>query len=406
MIALVERGSFDIREVPLSRRTMDKVRIGSGELSSKPPLLSMVGAGIYALLHNCLDLSFASNEGAVVFVIVALLGTLPLVILLALFWAFIRAEGVDANLALGVTALLGLGTLCFPFGTILVNHLPSTTALFGAFYLSRSLRTGRMGSWKAYAGTGLLAALAVTFEPIAIFPVFALVVYVALSMGGPRPAHGPSPAPEGADAPRGVPWVQAAAFLAGAALPAALHFGVTWHTTGGLLPVQLRPELWHFDGSYWNNPRSWDALAEPKWQYGLLCFFGGRGLITLTPVLLLGFVGIARGLFRSGSLSNGGLPRAESGLFLGGFTLLASYVILRTNNYGGGHYGMRWFLMLVPWLMLAAIPIISWARSGWKRLGLVLLLLPGIYTAQVFWFGKPTVYELLLMRWGILVLPP
>ena len=35
-----------------------------------------------------------------------------------------------------------------------------------------------------------------------------------------------------------------------------------------------------------------------------------------------------------------------------------------------------------------------------------LLVLPGLYTAQIYWFGKPTVYELLLMRHGLLVLPP
>jgi len=387
MVALVEHGTPYIDDAHLAKRTMDKVRVNGRELSSKPPVLSVLGAGIYYVLHKGLGLTFEKNEAVVVPILVALLCTLPLLVLLWAFHGLVRRESIAPPAALGITALLGLATLCFPFGTILVNHIPSTTALFGMFVCARELRSQRQRSpWYAFAA-GLLGCLAVTFELTAVFPVLALGVYLLWDRRQ---------------------WSHAGLVLLGAAGPAALHLGLTWWSTGGVLPVQLRPALWHFDGSYWNQPKSWDALAQPKWQYGLYCFLGGRGLFTLTPMLLLAVPALWRGLRRgAGATWSGDAPgRAETVAVLAGFVGLATFIILRTNNYGGGHYGMRWFLMMVPLLLALMAPLLAGIRSRLGLVGLALLVLPGLYTAQIFWFGKPTVYELLLMRHGWLQLPP
>lgn len=387
MIALVEHGTPYIDQVDLAKRTMDKVRVDGRDLSTKPPVLSVIGAGIYYVLHNVFGLTFRKNEAVVVPILVVLLCTLPLLVLLWAFHGLVRRESIAPPAALGITALLGLSTLCFPFGTILVNHMPSTAALFGMFVCARELRAERQDSpWYAF-GAGLLGCLAVTFELTAGFPVLALGVY--LLWGRRR-------------------WPYAVMALLGAAGPAALHLALTWWSTGGVLPVQLRPSLWHFEGSYWNQPKSWDALDQPKWQYGLFCFFGGRGFFTLTPVLLLALPALWRGLRRgAGARWPDGAPgRAETVAVLAGFVGLMTFIILRTNNYGGGHYGMRWFLMMVPLLLALMAPLLAGIRSRLGLVGLALLVLPGLYTAQIFWFGKPTSYELLLMRHGWLQLPP
>ena len=119
-------------------------------------------------------------------------------------------------------------------------------------------------------------------------------------------------------------------------------------------------------------------------------------------MLLLGLAGLVWGL-RGGS---GGPERAEAVAITAGFLGLALFIVFRTNNYGGGHYGMRWFLMMVPLLMYLAVPILRGLRSRWEWGLLALLILPGLYTAHLYWFGKPTVYELLMMRHGFIVLPP
>jgi hypothetical protein len=434
MIAIVEQGTYFLDAVPLAQRTMDKVQVDGRELSTKPPVLSTLGAALYAVLYRGLGLSFAHHEGVVVTVIVAALCTAPLLLLLWMFHALLRREGGRAELALGATALLGLGTLCFPFATILVNHLPSTTALFAAFFCARELRSGRLRSaagdaagWRWAFGAGLAGCAAVTFELTAVFLAAAVTGYLALTLFvGPARRSFPRR-----------PWLLVGAYVAGAALPAALHLWLNHRTTGSVLPVQLRPELWHFAGSYWNEPRSWDALREPKWQYALQCFFGGRGLFTLTPVLLLSLVGLGWGLVRGGGRSGGrgqgggrgggrgrhrgggaaresgfgaffgGAPaRAETVTIALGFAALVTYIVLGTNNYGGGHYGMRWFLMAVPLLFLLLVPVLERWHGPTAWIGLPLLILPGLYTAQIYWFGKPTVYELLMMRHGWLVLPP
>lgn len=387
MIALVEHGTPYIDRAHLAKRTMDKVRVDGRELSTKPPVLSFIGAGIYYVMHKVFGLTFKKNESVVVPILVALLCTLPLLLLLWAFHGLLRRESIPPAAALGTTALLGLSTLCFPFGTILVNHIPSTAALFGMFVCARELRSLRQDSpWYAF-GAGLLGCLAVTFELTAVFPVLALGVYL---LWGRRQ------------------WRVAGMVLLGVAGPAALHLALTWWSTGGVLPVQLRQELWHFEGSYWNQPKSWDALDQPKWQYGLYCFFGGRGLFTLTPVLLLALPALWRGLRQGAGVAwPQDVPgRAETVTVLAGFAGLATFIVLRTNNYGGGHYGMRWFLMMVPLLLALMAPMLAGIRSRLGLVGLALLILPGLYTAQIYWFGKPTVYELLLLRHGWLQLPP
>jgi len=85
MIALVEQGTPYIDGVDLAKRTMDKVRVNGRDLSTKPPVLSVIGAGIYYVLHNAFGLTFKKNEAVVVPILVALLCTLPLLVLL---WAF------------------------------------------------------------------------------------------------------------------------------------------------------------------------------------------------------------------------------------------------------------------------------------------------------------------------------
>ncbi len=417
MIAIVEQGTYYLDDVPLAHRTMDKVQVDGRELSTKPPVLSTLGAALYAVLYHGVGLSFAHQEGVVVTVIVAALCMAPLLLLLWMFCALLRREGVSAELALGATALLGLGTLCFPFATILVNHLPSTTTLFAAFVCVRELRAGRLratpgvsAGWRWAFGAGLAGCAAVTFELTAVFPVAAVTGYLGYTLFcGPGRLQGARRSAQRR------PWLLAGAYVAGAALPAALHLWLNYRTTGSVLPVQLRPELWHFAGSYWNQPRSWDALREPKWQYALQCFFGGRGLLTLTPVLLLSLVGLGWGLLRGGGAAkkrragafSGGAPaRAETVTIALGFAGLVIYIVLGTNNYGGGHYGMRWFLMAVPLLFLLLVPVLERWQGPTAWAGLPLLILPGLYTAQIYWFGKPTVYELLLMRHGLLALPP
>ena len=48
--------------------------------------------------------------------------------------------------------------------------------------------------------------------------------------------------------------------------PILLHVH-DWHTA--LVPLYLRPEVYHYPGSYWEHPDTLDALHEPKIVYFL-----------------------------------------------------------------------------------------------------------------------------------------
>ena len=51
---------------------------------------------------------------------------------------------------------------------------------------------------------------------------------------------------------------------------------------------------YRFEGSYWNNPIGIDRADEPKLLYAFNLLVGHTGILSLTPVLLLGWIGLFR----------------------------------------------------------------------------------------------------------------
>src|SRR5262245_54187671 len=70
--ALVDLGHTDIGASRYAW-TVDRVTIGGKDYSNKPPALSLIGAGLYALLERGLGLSFARHEAAVIYLLTLIL---------------------------------------------------------------------------------------------------------------------------------------------------------------------------------------------------------------------------------------------------------------------------------------------------------------------------------------------
>ena len=129
-------------------------------------------------------------------------------------------------------------------------------------------------------------------------------------------------------------------------------------------------------------------------MYLLHCTVGHHGILSLTPVLLLGLAGWV--------LALRGESRLRDYFWLGaGLTLVVlGYYLTRTANYnyGGNTVALRWMLWLVPLWLVAMIPTLDRFGDGrWFRCGTGVLFAVSVFSA---WFPLGTPWQSpWLMTW-------
>lgn len=347
LYSLTEHGTFSIdtpgqEPNPFARHTVDKVMARDQIISSKPPLLPLMMTGQYIVLRNVfgLDLKDDAGRSAVIRILTLTFVGIPFVLTVFFFDRTISLFDVDPLIRHVMTLFLAFGTQLWGFSILFNNHIPGVFLLMLSLYLALGLIYGKMKPtrWR-FALFGLAAGLVVTIDmPAAIWPAIAgmclLYHFPAKTLG----------------------WGAVAA-----AVPVAVQAGVLLHVTGSPLPVQMHPEMYLYENSYWRHPTGIDGLNEPKGTYLFHMTFGRCGIFTLYPVLIAGLMSPLRLLFGKGL-------RFYKPILLGGagFAVLTAYYCLRTNNYGGITYGFRWYIAAMPVLLLMGLPIYEKLRARWE----------------------------------------
>lgn len=362
-ISLVDAGTWQI-DVPVAGAsnpfepgTVDKVTVDGHLISSKPPILPLMMAGEYWVLHRLggLSLSDATDVGPIVMVMTLSLIGLPFIAGLVAF-AKILSLFYPGSWRRSVPLLaLALGTQLLGYGTNINNHGPASGLLLVALYQVIALFSDTAPpKTRRFVLFGLTGALVATMDiPAAIFIAFAGLV---LLVRYPR---------------------QTLVYLIPAAvLPLAVHFVAMYVSSGSLLPVQMRKELYLAEGAYWRHPRGLDALSEPKGTYLFHMMYGRYGSFLLFPILNLGLLGGAAACFWKRYPM-----RVAALLGLLGFLLLTVYYVRGTNNYGGHSYGFRWHIVSMPVLMLLGAPIVMHLRRSWQWVVVALMLGVSVYSA-------------------------
>ena len=324
--ALVEQGTTRIDA--FHENTGDKALYQGHWYSDKAPGTALLGVPVYAALT--LTATIAGQETpdqvdavqALAFVVSGVTTTL-LVLLLIRFLGPLVGDGWAVAVGLGY----GLGSIAFPFATMLFGHAASTAALFAAFYLLYRARRHPPGDRSALAA-GFLAGTAALIEIPVALGVAALAVY-ALFLG------------------RGM----AVRFVAGGLPLAIVLLAYNWLTFGSPFSIgyQYTPTF------ATQNAQGLVSIVWPQLDTTWDLLFSPRGLLRLAPWLALAPLGLLA-LRRRDVRFEVLLAAVICGAFL-------AYNSGALNPFGGWTPGPRYLLPALPFAAVLVAFIASSLRG-------------------------------------------
>lgn len=324
--------------------------------SSKPPLLPTCLAGLVWLAEKVSGgrVDIATTPWFVIRSTLILVQVIPFLIMVWLVRQHVFRLSEAPFVRAFCVAAAALGTYLTAWSITLNNHvIAATTGMVAVHAALRIWYDGRR-QWYWFALAGFFSAFTAAIELPA--GLLAAGLFLALLAKDWRRTL--------------------VAGLAAAAIPAAAALITNHLATGSVMPAYTEKDIpggcYDYPGSYWLQPSGLDDLRgkESKSVYVLHMLIGHHGFFLLTPVLLLGLVGILMQLLRSSA------PRRA----LAGFTLALTAIVtgvyaVKTSDYGGTAEGFRWMFWLIPfWLVFLPVGVAPLAHLRIGR-GLCYLLL-------------------------------
>lgn len=319
--AVVEGRTFEVDRFTVPEGDIATGR-GGHRFSNKPPGLSMLGVVPYSLqyaLQRRRVISFRdywrTNKQLVTIAVCGICGAfIPVVLFL-----YGRRLGVSRSAAARVAIVIALGTIVFPYSTMLFAHVPSTLFLLLAFVLldTRPLLAG--------AAAGIAGCC---FLISAIAAIVLLIWALRLSV-------------------RKALW-----FIAGGVPFAAALALYQWICFGSPLVTSLERSSSYTErglllGVFGN------VRAEALWH---LTFSEYRGLFFISPVLLFAFAGAFIALRRR--------QCTAQWIVIGAISLIFVFANASFNGWhGGAAFGPRYLLPIIPLLGIAMM--FAAHRFGW-----------------------------------------
>ena len=268
------------------------------------------------------------NAAPIIWALTLLGAVIPAVGLLVLVrWV---AERIEPGYGTAAAITLGLGTIVMTFAAEFFSHVIAATLGFGAFALLFREREGP-ARLVLVGAAGLLAGLAVSFE----YPLGLLgAILFAYALARPRRL------------PRG------AAYAAGAVIGAApaLAFNL-WALASPLrFAYSYAVSVQGFSGhdQLGLNSGGFFGIDLPRPGAAIDLLLAGRGLLTLTPVLVMGVVGAIM-MRRRGRPAEAAVIGAVGIAY---FLYNAGYWL----PFGGGSPGPRFLIPALPFLAIGLAP--------------------------------------------------
>jgi hypothetical protein len=323
-----------IRALNQDRTTIDQYQENTGDkayykghwYSARAPGLALYSLPFYDFL-NLVDADKLADESQaqrsddeMIYFIGLWANVLPGLLLLGLVWKM--ADRFEPGYGVAAAVTLGLGTMVLPLSTLLFSHVFTAFLGFAAFTLMVRERDGPANPWLLLAA-GMIMGYAVTSE----YPLFFVAAVLGLYLLSRRDAL----------TPLGV-GRRAGAYIAGGmvgVVPLLLYNHYAFHSWTHLAYSSIPRQQQGFFG-----------IGVPSLKVLATLLFDSRGLLTISPVLIMAALG---GIV----LYNRG-KRAEA-LTIGGVCLC--YVGYNSGYYlpfGGGFMGPRFLTTMLPFL---AVPL-------------------------------------------------
>jgi hypothetical protein len=347
--AIVDFGDLDLNRAMRVYGPIGDLSVVRGRYyPSKAPLMSFAAVPVYAVLRTLSGGKPGSvPEIPLVFWSRLFLTVAPTLAMLVVLRRFLAAH-VAPVIADALTMTYALGTLAFSYSLLFMSHQTTAVLLFAAFYgIWHASRSSERRAGLLLAA-GVLAALAVAAEYTSALCAGLLAVYVGL-IASPRTARSVL--------------TSVAMFGAGALPVLGLLMLYQAHVFGGpfdtgyqhLADVAYQP--WHQGGFL--------GIKTPE-PYALVMslFSPLRGLLALSPVLILGFGGLGL-LWRR---KNSATPTRSLAVLT--VLLVLGYLYFTASfSYAswGWTTGPRHLTGLVPFLLLPAALVFERLSDGQVR---------------------------------------
>jgi hypothetical protein len=304
------------------QNTGDKVFYKGHYYSARAPGLALFALPFYDTLNALQAESVAEKSEAqrgsdeMIYLIGLWANVLPGLLLLLLVWRV--AERFEPGYGVAAAVVLGLGTMVLPLSTLLFSHVFAAFLGFAAFVLMMRERDGPPSA--LLLG---LAGLAMGYAVASEYPLFFVAIVLGLYLLSRRDTLSPLLLAR-----------RAGAYIAGGVI--------------GILPLLFYN---HYAFHSWTHLAYSDVPRQQKGFFGIglpsLKVFAtlltdSRGLLTISPVLVMGAIGTVL-LYRRGR-------RAEA-LSITGICLC--YLIYNAGYYlpfGGGFMGPRFLTTMLPFL--------------------------------------------------------
>jgi hypothetical protein len=339
--SVVERGTLAVERSPMLRisGSPDELKVGPHLYSGKPPVLSVLAAGLYlpmfaaGLTFTRSAAQFALVNWVLVATIVGFCSGLALVGLRKL----LQVADVSPLAADLLTLAFGFSSLLMTYGVTFNNHsVAAGLATYALALVALEDPAGKLGRVRFVAG--LLAGLAAVIDiPGTGTLIAALGVWLAVRA-------------------RAVAW----SFVAGASGPLLAHAAIQTLVTGSPWPAESTPSLFEYQGSYWVSEAGKWKEAGPRWLFGLEMLFGPQGWLSVTPALAFGLAGLAWIAARRGD------PLQPLALVVS--SAIAAPLVYFTwfvwrTDFAGQSFGTRHLLAIAPACYCFAVVLLGRLRS-------------------------------------------
>lgn len=323
-----------IRSLDQDRTPIDQYQENTGDkafykghwYSARAPGLALFSLPFYDVLKGLGAEGFTdrhvappNHPGDEMIYLLGLWGSvLPGLVLLALVGHL--AESLQPGYGAATAVILGLGTLTLPLSTLLFSHVLTACLGFAAFTLMWHERAGPPNPY--YLGVaGLLLGYAGASE----YPLFFCALVLGLYLISRRDSFNP----------RGL-LLRVGPFVLGGLIgivPLLLYNHYAFHSWTHLAYQNIERQQQGFFG-----------ISAPSLPVLATLLFDSRGLLTLSPVLIMGGVGTWL-LYRRGL-------RAEALTIAGICVLYFGYNAGYYLPFGGGFMGPRFLMTAIPFLAL------------------------------------------------------